>query len=85
MRRTQIQLPDPLYREVKRVAREQDWSLAQVLRRGAEYMVRCYPQRAGKQDLWGLPPGKDLGEIKIPYQDWRELAEARPIFESDSE
>lgn len=49
MTRTQIQLPDPLYREVKRVARELDWSIAEVLRRGAETVVRAYP------------PIKDLG------------------------
>ena len=43
MIRTQIQLPDPLYREVQRVAKSQDWSLAEVIRRGAEAVVRAYP------------------------------------------
>jgi hypothetical protein len=43
MIRTQIQLPDPLYREVQRVAKAQDWSLAEVIRRGAEAVVRAYP------------------------------------------
>lgn len=43
MVRTQIQLPDPLYREVQRVAKAQDWSLAEVIRRGAEAVVRAYP------------------------------------------
>ena len=43
MVRTQIQLPDPLYREVQRVAKSQDWSLAEVIRRGAEAVVRAYP------------------------------------------
>ena len=40
MIRTQIQLPEPLYREVKRVALEQDWSIAEVIRRGAEAVAR---------------------------------------------
>jgi hypothetical protein len=43
MVRTQIQLPDPLYREVQRIAKAQDWSLAEVIRRGTEAIVRAYP------------------------------------------
>ena len=43
MTRTQIQLPDPLYREIKRIAVQQDWSIAEVIRRGAENVVRHYP------------------------------------------
>jgi len=57
MIRTQIQLPDPLYREVKRVAAEQDWSIAEVMRRGAEAVARAYPpfkNKAGSE--WKLPP-----------------------------
>lgn len=57
MVRTQIQLPDPLYREVQRVAREQDWSIAEVIRRGAEATVRNYPPIKGPAALpWSLPP-----------------------------
>jgi hypothetical protein len=57
MVRTQIQLPDPLYREVQRVAREREWSIAEVLRRGAEAVTRAYP--AGDREAaksWKLPP-----------------------------
>ena len=43
MIRTQIQIPDPLYREVQRVAQQQDWSVSEVLRRGAEAVTRAYP------------------------------------------
>jgi hypothetical protein len=43
MTRTQIQIPDPLYREVQRVAQQQDWSVSEVIRRGAEAVVRAYP------------------------------------------
>ena len=43
MIRTQIQLPEPLYREIKRIAERQDWSIAEVIRRGAEAVVRNYP------------------------------------------
>jgi hypothetical protein len=54
MVRTQIQLPDPLYREVQRVAKSQDWSLAEVIRRGAEAVVRAYPPTKSLRD-WQMP------------------------------
>ncbi len=56
MIRTQIQLPDPLYRDVQRVARQQDWSMAEVIRRGAESVVRAYPPCKQTSDSVGLPP-----------------------------
>ena len=56
MIRTQIQLPDPLYREVQRVAKAQDWSLAEVIRRGAESVVRAYPAiKDPTARKWQLP------------------------------
>lgn len=57
MVRTQIQLPDPLYQEVRRVAEAQDWSVAEVIRRGAEAVVRAYPGiKDGRRGAWKLPP-----------------------------
>jgi hypothetical protein len=58
MVRTQIQLPEPLYREVKRIAREQDWSIAEVIRRGAESVARAYPaikSGDGQGRAWSFP------------------------------
>jgi hypothetical protein len=57
MVRTQIQLPEPLYREVQRVARQQEWSIAEVLRRGAEAVTRAYPASDRENArVWKLPP-----------------------------
>lgn len=56
MIRTQIQLPDPLYRDVQRVARQQDWSIAEVMRRGAEAVVRAYPPHKQSPSGASLPP-----------------------------
>lgn len=57
MIRTQIQLPDQLYKEVQRVARDQEWSIAEVIRRGAESVIRSYPSLKQKpSDGWRLPP-----------------------------
>ena len=57
MIRTQIQLPDQLYREVQRVAETQEWSIAEVIRRGAESITRAYPSIKEKgSQAWRLPP-----------------------------
>ncbi len=57
MIRTQIQIPEPLYREVQRVAREHEWSIAEVLRRGAEVVTRAYPaSNKNNAKAWRLPP-----------------------------
>ncbi len=56
MIRTQIQLPDQLYREVQRVARDQEWSIAEVMRRGAESVIRSYPSLKKASPEWKLPP-----------------------------
>jgi len=57
MIRTQIQLPDQLYREVQRVAHEQEWSIAEVIRRGAEFVIRAYPSfKDNATPGWKLPP-----------------------------
>ena len=57
MIRTQIQLPDTLYQEIRRVAKSQEWSMAEVVRRGAEMLVRSYPSfKADTPDVWIFPP-----------------------------
>ena len=45
MTRTQIQLPDALYAQAKRLAERQEMSLAELVRRGLEHMIRVH--RAG--------------------------------------
>jgi non-ribosomal peptide synthetase component E (peptide arylation enzyme) len=54
MIRTQIQFPDPLYRRLKEVAAQQDWSLAEVMRKAAEHFVERFPQRDEKRG-WTFP------------------------------
>jgi hypothetical protein len=57
MVRTQIQLPEVLYKEVQRVARSQEWSIAEVIRRGAESVVRAYPAiKPDATGAWTFPP-----------------------------
>ena len=70
MVRTQIQLPDALYDAAKRVAREREMSLAEVVRRGVEYITQVYPPVTGSEP-WSPPAASDLGPFKAPEEDWR--------------
>jgi hypothetical protein len=53
MIKTQIQIPDELYRRAKQVAKEREMSFAEVTRRGLEYITSVYPER--REDTWELP------------------------------
>ena len=53
MIKTQVQIPDDLYRAAKRVARQRELSLAEVMRRGLEYIVSVYPTL--DDEPWELP------------------------------
>jgi hypothetical protein len=76
MTRTQIQLPDSLYTQAKRIAERQEMSLAELVRRGLEHMVRLYRADDTPVAEWHLPEPIDLGEFLAPVEDWRELASA---------
>jgi hypothetical protein len=55
MVRTQIQLPDELYGKARQLAEEKEISLAEVVRRGLEHLLRINP------------PGRD----PFANEDWR--------------
>ena len=54
MQRTQIQLPEPLFRQVKQIAEARDWSVAELVRRGIEAYVQTFPVVAPKAN-WTMP------------------------------
>jgi hypothetical protein len=72
MKRTQIQIPEPLYKEVKRLAALRDWSISEVFRRGAEQLVSQYPD-VKKPGKWQPPEPGNLGEPKVAPERWRDL------------
>ncbi len=76
MTRTQIQLPDALYAQAKRLAEREEMSLAELVRRGLEHMVRVYRAGETPDAEWHLPEALPLGEFLTPVEDWRELASA---------
>jgi hypothetical protein len=63
MIKTQVQIPDELYHKAKRVARERELSLAEVMRRGLEYITSVYPEVNGKE--WTPPLIGAEGSEKI--------------------
>ena len=72
MTKTQIQLPDHLYQEAKRITREYEMSLAELMRRALEQAIPGYPQR-DPAPAWQLPI-VDLPLQHDPFADsnWRE-------------
>lgn len=70
MVKTQVQFPDHLYREAKRVAAEYEMSFAEVVRRGVEAAIRDYPTGRQPADMWELPAAVSMGEPLLPEPEW---------------
>jgi hypothetical protein len=71
MKRTQIQIPEPLYREVARLGEEREWSVSEVFRRAAEqYVAERPPVPPGE---WDLPEPRHMGSERVPTEQWRDL------------
>ena len=79
MIRTQIQLPDALYQEVKRVAAEREMSLAELVRRGLEMILTRFPAHPEANATWELPEPLPLGgDAFFNKPNWRyEINEGR--------
>jgi hypothetical protein len=77
MIRTQIQLPDELYQAAKRIAAEQEITLAEVMRRGLEHMLQLYPPRP-QAGQWRPPSARRLGPFRAQKEQWRDLANEAP-------
>jgi len=55
MTRTQIQFPEPLYQRLKEIAKRQDWSLSEVMRKAAEHFVTRFPEEPKPNAVWHFP------------------------------
>jgi hypothetical protein len=76
MVRTQIQLPDALYRELKALASDKEWSLAEAVRRGAELLLRSHPARRLPDSAAELPL-LSLGGLLVDDEALRAYAHER--------
>lgn len=72
MTRTQIQMPDALFRQAKALAKAREVSLAELVRNGLEYILRVSAPPAEKYQEWTLPEPMRLGNSD-PFDDpdWR--------------
>jgi len=60
MQRTQIQLPDHLFEASRALARRKEISLAELVRRGLEYLIATSPESPVSGADWELPAPRDL-------------------------
>ncbi len=72
MVRTQIQLPDDLYRRAKQFAAEREISLAEVTRRGMEALLDRYPP--GPSPTRWTPPLVVGVTVRVPLSDLKDIA-----------
>ena len=55
MTRTQIQLPEPLFGNLRRIAGVRDISVAELIRRGMELYLKTCPEVAEVGEGWTMP------------------------------
>jgi hypothetical protein len=73
MKRTQVQLPDWLFVAAHDLADSKEISLAELVRRGLEYMLAVTPAARKTGTEWTLPPAHDLqGKADFSAPGWRE-------------
>ena len=73
MIKTQVQIPDHLYNEAKRISREYEMSFAEVVRRGLERIAPVYPPRKAVRE-WSPPKPRKLGCKPLGAGQLRDLA-----------
>jgi hypothetical protein len=74
MVKTQIQLPDGLYREIKRLAKAKGWSIAETFRRAAEQLLARHPAPQPKSEPWKPPTSARVGWRGLTPEQIRERA-----------
>lgn len=68
MTRTQIQLPDDVYKRARKVCESREISFAELARRGLEYILSVYSHQPGERGAWQPPTPRHLG--------WKGLSDA---------
>ena len=83
MVKTQIQLPDALYRDIKRLAASREWSMAETMRRAAEQFLARHTLVTPSSTPWRPPMSDTVGWRGLSHEAIREAAlddlEARTV------
>jgi hypothetical protein len=75
MIRTQIQLPDEVFAKAKKLCEAREISLAELARRGIEYILSVYAQEPAKPEEWQLPTPRNLGWKGLGHHEIKEQAQ----------
>jgi hypothetical protein len=78
MTRTQIQLPDEVYARAKKLCEAREISLAELARRGIEYILGVYSVGSANADEWQLPKPRDLGWKGLSHAEVKQQAQLTP-------
>jgi hypothetical protein len=70
MIKTQVQIPDELFHRAKRVAAQNEWSFAETVRRGLEYITSVRSVRGAASGSWSPLRGRDCGPFLLPEEEW---------------
>ncbi len=65
MTRTQIQLPEPLFGKLKRIAKARDVSVAEVIRRGMEIYAQSCNEAPEASEPWTMPVLRKSGGHRV--------------------
>ena len=74
MVKTQVQIPDHLFREAKQLAAEGEMSFAHVVRLGLEMVIKARPAGRQPASQWRVPKGKNMGLPLAAEENWTEIA-----------
>jgi hypothetical protein len=75
MTKTQIQVPERLFQELRSFAKQREWSLAETFRRGAELLLQVYPEASNTAPVaWEPPTSNRVGWQGLSVDELREAA-----------
>lgn len=74
MVKTQIQIPDHLFKQAKQLAEESEMSFAHVVRLGLELVLKARPLGRKPAKGWQVPKGKAMGLPSISEDQWTEAS-----------
>jgi hypothetical protein len=75
MTKTQIQVPEELFDQIRAFAKHRQWSLAETFRRGAELLLQVYAEPdAAPPGTWKPPTSSLAGWTGLAPAELREAA-----------
>jgi len=81
MTRTQILLPDDVYRRARSVAEAKEISVAELARRGLELILEQYPSPEALGKEWELPLVTGMGWRNLSDEEIKALAQRTALEE----